>query len=186
MQRLPSAGRHSRRALAGRRARWAATAAEEMPEPNWNRMLQGATTDDERSLIAQLRAGQAEMLSHISAAEKPAPKIDWKRWEETLSSKDLVADYKKAYSTADFEKAASGSEYKEYLEQVRREHKDAMAKVGDLVTKIKDGIAQLKEEKQQVIQNKADLETATLASEMAKRPDLDKKFTEEFKDDKFF
>lgn len=45
-------------------------------------MLQGATTDDERSLIAQLRAGQAEMLSHISAAEKPAPKIDWKRWEE--------------------------------------------------------------------------------------------------------
>lgn len=91
---------------------------------------------------------------------------------QTLSSKDLVADYKKAYSTADFEKAASGSEYKEYLEQVRREHKDAvssdghqltfaltrfrsmcqMAKVGDLVTKIKDGIAQLKEEKQQVIQ----------------------------------
>lgn len=36
MQRLPSAGRHSRRALAGRRARWAATAAEEMPEPNWS------------------------------------------------------------------------------------------------------------------------------------------------------
>ena len=61
-----------------------------------------------------------------------------------------------------------------------------MSEVSKLMSEVKASIESLKGEKVKLEERKAALATASLDEELAKNPDLDKKFDEEIAKDKWF
>merc|ERR1711904_758445 len=65
---------------------------------DWSALSQKVTSDAGKAELNALRATYSEITKAVDSAPAAPPAIDWAKWESTIKTPGIVADFKAAYS----------------------------------------------------------------------------------------
>eukprot|EP00210_Caulerpa_lentillifera_P009315 g8879.t1 len=168
------------------RTRWFSRAikAEDLPKPppghppeifEWDYILKGAETDEERSEIIKLKALYQNTIQFLREDYKTT--VDWTEFEGKVPEK-ILAKYKKAYDDA--AKEAKKGSFSTPFDQKEwdTKTKEMLATIKELELETKEKLAELDADIAKTEARLARLSTTTIDEEMALDPELAKRVDE--------